>query len=42
MYVSYSLEFYEHELVEEDKFMILASDGVWEFISNEDVKTLNY
>jgi serine/threonine protein phosphatase PrpC len=30
------LEFYDMELAEDDKFMILASDGVWEFISNED------
>mmetsp|Transcript_14594 Transcript_14594/g.29370 ORF Transcript_14594/g.29370 Transcript_14594/m.29370 type:complete len:398 (+) Transcript_14594:278-1471(+) len=26
-----------HELEPEDKFMVLASDGVWEFISNEEV-----
>ncbi len=24
-----------HELTEDDKFMIIASDGVWEFVSNE-------
>lgn len=26
-----------HELTERDKFMVIASDGVWEFLSNEDV-----
>ena len=31
------LEFYEVELSEESKFMVLATDGVWEFISNEEV-----
>ena len=31
------IEFYEHELVEEDKFIIIGSDGIWEFISNEEV-----
>jgi serine/threonine protein phosphatase PrpC len=25
------------ELVPSDKFIIIASDGVWEFLSNEDV-----
>lgn len=29
-------EFFEIELKESDKFIVLASDGVWEFISNED------
>lgn len=32
-----TLEFRETELSEEDKFIILASDGVWEFIDNEEV-----
>eukprot|EP00854_Cymbomonas_tetramitiformis_P014243 gene14243-16847_t len=26
----------KHELTEKDRFLILASDGVWEFISNEE------
>lgn len=25
------------EIGEEDRFIVLASDGVWEFISNEEV-----
>jgi len=28
-------EFYEKTLTHHDKFLILASDGVWEFITNE-------
>lgn len=28
-------EITEMNLIEADKFMILASDGVWEFISND-------
>ena len=27
----------EHKLSEEDKFLIVASDGVWEFIESEEV-----
>mmetsp|Transcript_60560 Transcript_60560/g.126757 ORF Transcript_60560/g.126757 Transcript_60560/m.126757 type:complete len:94 (+) Transcript_60560:901-1182(+) len=26
-----------HDLTERDKFMVVASDGVWEFLSSEDV-----
>jgi serine/threonine protein phosphatase PrpC len=26
-----------HEFTEEDRFMVLASDGVWEFVKNEEV-----
>ena len=29
-------EFFELELNHKDKFIIMASDGVWEFISNEE------
>ena len=29
-------EIIEHELESEDKFIVLASDGIWEFISNEE------
>ena len=36
--VSPEPEFYEVELSEDDKFLVLASDGVWEFIFNEDVR----
>lgn len=35
--VSCEPEFYEMELTDDDKFIIIASDGVWEFIHNEDV-----
>lgn len=31
-------EIFEYKLQEEDKFMIVASDGVWEFIESEEVK----
>ena len=31
------VEILELDLCKEDKFMVLASDGVWEFISNEEV-----
>jgi len=29
-------EFFELELTPSDKFIVIASDGVWEFIKNED------
>jgi serine/threonine protein phosphatase PrpC len=29
-------EIFEYELKEEDKFIIIASDGIWEFMSNQD------
>ena len=35
--VSVEPEIVEHYLLKEDKFIILASDGIWEFISNEEV-----
>ncbi len=31
------LEILELDLCKDDKFIVLASDGVWEFLSNEDV-----
>ena len=31
------LEILQFDLEEEDKFMVIASDGVWEFLSNEQV-----
>ena len=30
-------EIYEYEFVKEDKFIVVGSDGLWEFISNEEV-----
>ena len=30
-------EILEYEKSEKDKFIILASDGVWEYLSNDDV-----
>ena len=35
--VSAEPEFFETEINEDDKFLVIASDGVWEFIQNEDV-----
>ena len=32
-----SPEILEHKFSEEDKVILLASDGVWEFLSNEDI-----
>jgi serine/threonine protein phosphatase PrpC len=26
----------EHEILENDEFLIIATDGIWEFISNEE------
>ena len=31
------VEIYRHEIRLSDEFLIIASDGVWEFLSNEDV-----
>ncbi|CAI2383470.1 unnamed protein product [Moneuplotes crassus] len=28
-------EFSEHKITEDDKFLIIASDGIWEYLSNE-------
>lgn len=36
-FIFYSLELTEIDLNKEDKFIILASDGVWEFLSNDEV-----
>ena len=27
----------QYDLEEEDKFIVLASDGIWEFLSNQEV-----
>jgi serine/threonine protein phosphatase PrpC len=35
--VSFIPDFLEYSLTPDDKFMIIASDGVWEFLSPEDV-----
>jgi serine/threonine protein phosphatase PrpC len=32
-----NIEILELDLCKDDKFIVLASDGVWEFISNEEV-----
>lgn len=34
---SANIEILELDLGKEDKFIVLASDGVWEFITNEEV-----
>ena len=33
-------EILELDLCKDDKFIVLASDGVWEFLSNEDVAAI--
>lgn len=33
-------EILELDLCKDDKFLVLASDGVWEFISNEEVANI--
>lgn len=39
LHLSYSfpIEILELDLCKEDKFIVLASDGVWEFLQNQDV-----
>lgn len=32
----------EYDLVKEDKMIVIASDGVWEFMPNEMVKVTSY
>jgi serine/threonine protein phosphatase PrpC len=34
------IEILELDLCKDDKFIVLASDGVWEFLSNEDVAAI--
>lgn len=34
------LELYEVDLTEDDKFLVIASDGIWEFMPNEDVVSM--
>ena len=31
------LEILEYDIVPEDEFLVVASDGVWEFMPNEEV-----
>jgi serine/threonine protein phosphatase PrpC len=33
-------EFTEHEITKNDKILIIASDGVWEYLTNEDVMNI--
>lgn len=35
-------EILEMNLTEDDKFIVLASDGVWEFLSNDEVARIVY
>lgn len=35
-------EVWEFTLGLHDKFLVIASDGVWEFLSNEDVANIVY
>ena len=35
-------ELFEYELTKDDKFVVLASDGVWEFLQNMDVAKIIY
>ncbi len=30
-------EIFEHEVTEDDQYLVIASDGVWEFLPNEEV-----
>ena len=32
-----NLEIIEYEVQNDDEFLVIASDGIWEFMSNEDV-----
>lgn len=34
-------EILEYEINQDDLFMVIASDGVWEFMSNEDVARIS-
>ena len=38
--VSHEAEVWSFTLSLNDKFMVIASDGVWEFLSNEDVANI--
>jgi serine/threonine protein phosphatase PrpC len=32
-----TLEIIEYDVQNDDEFLVIASDGIWEFMSNEDV-----
>ena len=36
----YLLEINIYDIQEDDRFIVIASDGVWEFISNESVASI--
>lgn len=38
--VSCEPEIHEHQITDQDKILLIASDGVWEFLSNEDVRDI--
>ena len=40
--VSAKPEIFEHQFSKHDKMIVIASDGVWEFMSNNDVASLVY
>ena len=35
-------EFFDIDLTKDDKFIVLASDGIWEFLKNIDVAKIIY
>jgi serine/threonine protein phosphatase PrpC len=35
-------EIIEYEIAIDDQFLVIASDGVWEFLSNEEVAKIAY
>ena len=35
-------ELTEFVLTKEDRFVVIATDGVWEFLSNQEVATIVY
>jgi serine/threonine protein phosphatase PrpC len=38
----YILEILELDMCRDDKFIVIASDGVWEFLGNDDVANIVY
>ena len=42
MLFHFLLKILELDMSKDDKFIVLASDGVWEFLSNEDVAQIVY
>jgi serine/threonine protein phosphatase PrpC len=36
------IEILELDMCKDDKFIVIASDGVWEFLQNEDVANIVY